>query len=267
MKAALQVRHSHMRAASLARNLLVVDEVHASDQYMRVILQALLDIHIGSGGYALLMSATLGSAARRQLLLRPRRVNAMALPSLEDAVSTPYPAITTLDAGEERVEATVENNQRKNVRIESTPAMHEFATVARLALEAARAGVKTLIIRNTVGHAVETQRAIESAAEAEVTSDCCSPAATFQLCTPADTPPKTGASWTNRSSRYSAGIATLWVAWSSERRRWSSLWTSTPICSSPICVPWMYCFSVSGVCTVTAIMTDLPDSRLRCAGC
>ena len=164
MKAALQVRHSHMRAASLARNLLVVDEVHASDQYMRVILQALLDIHIGSGGFALLMSATLGSAARRQLLLRPRRLNAMTLPSLEDAVCTPYPAITTVDAGEESVEATVENNQRKNVRIAAMPAMHEFDIVARLALEAARAGAKTLIIRNTVGHAVETQRAIESAA-------------------------------------------------------------------------------------------------------
>ena len=73
MLAALQVKHSHLRAACLARNLLVVDEVHASDPYMRVILEALLNAHLGAGGYALLMSATLGSAARRQWLLRPRR--------------------------------------------------------------------------------------------------------------------------------------------------------------------------------------------------
>ena len=49
MMAALQVRHSHMRAACLARNLLVVDEVHASDPYMSVILEALLNAHVGRG--------------------------------------------------------------------------------------------------------------------------------------------------------------------------------------------------------------------------
>ena len=50
--AALKVRHSHMRAACLSRNLLVVDEVHASDPYMRRILKALLDTHLGTGGHA-----------------------------------------------------------------------------------------------------------------------------------------------------------------------------------------------------------------------
>ena len=66
MMAALQIRHAHMRAACLARNLLVVDEVHASDQYMRVVLEGLLDSHMGAGGYACLMSATLGSVARQR---------------------------------------------------------------------------------------------------------------------------------------------------------------------------------------------------------
>ena len=35
-----------MRAACLARNLLVVDEVHASDAYMRRIIKSLLDAHL-----------------------------------------------------------------------------------------------------------------------------------------------------------------------------------------------------------------------------
>ena len=68
MMGALKVKHAHMRAACLARNLLVVDEVHASDTYMGGVLKALLDAHLGAGGYALLMSATLGSAARRRWL-------------------------------------------------------------------------------------------------------------------------------------------------------------------------------------------------------
>ena len=66
MLGALQVKHAHLRASCLARNLLVVDEVHASDTYMTEIIRALLNAHTGSGGYALLMSATLGSEARQR---------------------------------------------------------------------------------------------------------------------------------------------------------------------------------------------------------
>ena len=65
---ALKVKNAHMRTACLARNLLVVDEVHASDAYMTEILAALLDAHCNAGGYALLMSATLGSVARQRWL-------------------------------------------------------------------------------------------------------------------------------------------------------------------------------------------------------
>ena len=68
MLGALKVKHAHLRASCLARNLLVVDEVHASDTYMTEILQALLNAHVGAGGYALLMSATLGSDARQRWL-------------------------------------------------------------------------------------------------------------------------------------------------------------------------------------------------------
>ena len=67
MLGALQVKNAHMRSAGLARNLLVVDEVHASDTYMSEVLAAVLDAHLGAGGYALLMSATLGATARHRL--------------------------------------------------------------------------------------------------------------------------------------------------------------------------------------------------------
>ena len=72
MLGSLKVKNAHMRASGLARNLLVVDEVHASDAYMSEVLAAVLDAHLGAGGYALLMSATLGSTARHRWLRRPR---------------------------------------------------------------------------------------------------------------------------------------------------------------------------------------------------
>ena len=165
MMAALQVRHSHVRAASLARNLLVVDEVHASDPYMRVILEALLEAHVGGGGYALLMSATLGSVARRRWLFRPRRESQLPPISLLDAIDTGYPAISFRDPDGEVVLPSGENHQDKTVRIDALPAMHDFLSVAERALDAARAGAKVLLIRNTVPYAVQTHRAIEGAAD------------------------------------------------------------------------------------------------------
>ena len=160
MMAALKVRHSHMRAACLARNLLVVDEVHASDAYMRRILEALLDAHIGAGGYALLMSATLGSDARHRLLTRSR-MSALDAPSMDAAVKAAYPSVATAGEG---IRPAGENDRRKRVMMETRPAMQDFEQTAQIALRAARAGAKTLVIRNTVRNAIATQQAIERAA-------------------------------------------------------------------------------------------------------
>ena len=153
---ALKVKNAHLRAACLARNLLVVDEVHASDAYMTEILTALLDAHRQAGGYALLMSATLGSVARRRWL------GESGESGLADAVGVPYPAVSTrgdtTDAGE--------NDQAKTVAISGRPTMREPDAVAQLALEAARAGAKVLVVRNTVNYAVNTWQAVAERADA-----------------------------------------------------------------------------------------------------
>ena len=153
MMAALKVRHAHMRAACLARNLLVVDEVHASDTYMGRILRSLLEVHLGAGGYALLMSATLGYSARRLWLSTGRAPQTPNNLSLKEAINSPYPAISATSSTGERVTAVDENGREKTVRVSSEPVMHDFDAVATLALDAARNGAKVLVIRNTVGYA------------------------------------------------------------------------------------------------------------------
>ena len=158
MMAALKVKHAHMRAACLARNLLVVDEIHASDTYMRGILKALLDAHVGAGGYVLLMSATLGSAARRRWLGVEEDM------ALVDAVETPYPAVSVASTDRESIIAVGGNHREKAVSVTAELRMGDFDAVANLALRAARAGAKVLIIRNTVDYAIDTQRAVEEAA-------------------------------------------------------------------------------------------------------
>ena len=160
MMSALRVRHAHMRAACLARSLLVVDEVHASDTYMRRILGSLLERHLGAGGYALLMSATLGFDARRQWL-SAGRPGPEANRSLDAAIRSPYPAMSTAASGGETFGPS---DAQKKVRVTAEHLMHNMADAAVQALEAARAGAKVLVIRNTVDYAVRTQRAVERAA-------------------------------------------------------------------------------------------------------
>lgn len=156
---ALQVRHAHLRYATLARSLLVVDEVHASDPYMTVLLGRLLKAHLRNGGHALLLSATLGSSARNcYLALTPKAVQepprAM---SFEAACAAPYPAISDHGA----IRKTAPTGHSKKVAW----ALHDIIgapeQIAKTAICAASRGAKVLIIRNTVPAAVATLAALE----------------------------------------------------------------------------------------------------------
>ena len=123
MMGALKVKNAHLRAACLSRNLLVVDEVHASDAYMSRILRSLLAAHLGAGGHALLMSATLGSSARRSWMAWGRLDTADVQP-LEEAKAVPYPAVTTRGEDGERVTDVAENGQQKTVDVTAPEAAY-----------------------------------------------------------------------------------------------------------------------------------------------
>lgn len=157
MLAALQVKHAHLRSAALSRSLLVIDEVHASDRYMSEIQTHLLKTHLGRGGYAMLMSATLGSVARVKWLTQQRRAKE---PPFEVAVNTPYPAVWI--ERKEEPDAPSSDNREKRVAMSLAPSW-TAEEAARQAIAAASAGAKVLIIRNTVATALETFRAVEAA--------------------------------------------------------------------------------------------------------
>ena len=150
MLAGLMVKHAHLRGSSLSRSLLVIDEVHASDAYMTGILTHLLNAHLAVGGYAMLMSATLGSRARVHWTGEPQ-------PNFDTAVTTPYPAVWVgSEATPRRADGT---GQHKAAGI----ALDDMAArrAAELALEAAEQGARVLMIRNTVKTAMETWQAVQ----------------------------------------------------------------------------------------------------------
>lgn len=156
---ALQVRHAHMRHAMLARSLLVVDEIHASDPYMTVLLEHLLKAHLNNGGQALLLSATLGSSARnRYLALAPNVKRPQAKPMTFDAAcAVPYPAISD----HHKTRAVAATGNIKQLTWTTHDIIDASDKIANMAIAAAKLGAKVLVIRNTVPSAIATLTAIE----------------------------------------------------------------------------------------------------------
>jgi len=64
----LPVRHSFVRTFGVGRSVLVVDEVHAYDSYMNGLLDRVIEAQRNVGGSVLLLSATLPSRRRTELL-------------------------------------------------------------------------------------------------------------------------------------------------------------------------------------------------------
>jgi len=159
---ALKVRHSELRATSLLRHLLVVDEVHASDTYMSRLLEEVLSHHLQAGGHALLMSATLGAAVRSRLM----NGRSLPPPPLDDAKASPYPLVSVSAQGEVGREVLPEPSlHEKCVRVQSIPYADNEVQVAEIALDAAQNGARVLIIRNTVHDCISTQLALEQLAK------------------------------------------------------------------------------------------------------
>lgn len=153
----IQTSHAHLRSVCLDRSLLVVDEVHASDLYMSRLLESLLKHHLGIGGSAMLLSATLGSTAANSFVEAERVTGAS--PDLQEAITTPYPLVT-LSNGEKLPTSSV--GKLKQVKFDISPfAFSPVAIVEAEIVPALRAGARVLIVMNTVDRAVSLFKELE----------------------------------------------------------------------------------------------------------
>jgi CRISPR-associated endonuclease/helicase Cas3 len=147
MLAQLRARHSWLRAWCLVRQLLVIDEVHASDPYMSEIITRLVEEHLRLGGYVLLMSATLGETLRAKLERRPRV-------DISSAIVRSYPEVAT---PEKRTQVEFSETRTTTIIIE------DRENALRRAREIAGEGKAVLWVRSTVNDAVDDYRAFRSA--------------------------------------------------------------------------------------------------------
>lgn len=141
----LQVKFAHLRGTALSRALLVIDEVHASDPYMTEVQSSAVRNHLSLGGHAILMSATLGSVARRKWLGETPM-------DIARASELAYPAVWTSQG---ILPIAPDPSGAKEVNLQAM-ARWSGRDAALLAAKAATQGARVLVIRNTVVRAQET---------------------------------------------------------------------------------------------------------------
>lgn len=146
----LQVKHSLLRSACLDRHILVVDEVHASDPYMREVLRALLKGHLQRGGHAILLSATLGEVAASAFF------NRELLP-LEAALARSYPLLTSF-----KQVIAIPSTGARRIEVSLTPTLLDDEALMPLLVDALKQQARVLVVCNTVARANALFRRIES---------------------------------------------------------------------------------------------------------
>lgn len=153
----LPSKFNTIRLFGLAEKVLVLDEVHAYDAYMREELIALLRFHAALGGSAIILSATLPAALRKSLVdawqqvIGARKV-ALAIDAQsggEEGSIAAYPLVTIVPsdapATEWPLEAAAASRRQVPVKF-----VHETSDVLELICDANASGMAVAWIRNTV---------------------------------------------------------------------------------------------------------------------
>lgn len=151
--AALRSKHQSLRLLGLVGKVLVVDEVHACDDYMQRTLESLLRFHACAGGSAVLLSATLTTRMKAALLAAfaqgcGQRVQ---LPSADKLypLTTSWAAAVPTRVEETPVATRPEVRRRVAVRYE-----HDVNAVVDDIVAALAAGHCVAWVRNTIGDAL-----------------------------------------------------------------------------------------------------------------
>lgn len=158
--AALPSRHQSLRLLGLARSVLVVDEVHAYDEYTGGLLQTLLTFHAALGGSAVLLSATMPLALREALTAAWARGRALAREPQGQPPAPPAPACTafpllTRVADADLCEQPVAAARAVEMAVEY---VHDESAMLRALAAAHRAGACACWVRNTVADAMAARR-------------------------------------------------------------------------------------------------------------
>lgn len=155
LMAILPFRHQSMRLYGLARKVLIIDEVHAYDNYMQTLLSQLLAYHARQGGSAILLTATLPGAMRSALMAAWQ--TGLGQPTMKPQKDD-FPLLTHVSSGQP-LELPLES--RKEVsRSVDVAWLEEEEQAIDAVLAAVEAGECIAWVRNTVDDAIRAFEAI-----------------------------------------------------------------------------------------------------------
>lgn len=150
--AVLPARHQALRVLGLGRKVLLVDEVHAYDPYMKRLLENLLELHAGQGGSVILLSATLPQRMKTELLASFAK--GLGIETGETTQSA-YPLATHFDGKGAVLDAPLATRSEveRKVQIKRLDNTHDAEA---LIAQTAKEGKCACWIRNTVDDARES---------------------------------------------------------------------------------------------------------------
>ena len=151
----LPTRFSTLRLFGLADKVLIIDEAHSYDPYMKEQLETLLKMHARLGGSAILMTATL------PLLMRRAYVDAFREGIEAEAAglsATHYPGLHLVGRG---LRSQVVEPLADSVRTVSVVRLSRTDDAMDLLKEAAGKGAACVWVRNAVDDAIEAAEALK----------------------------------------------------------------------------------------------------------
>ena len=152
--AVLPKRFLTLRQFALARRILVIDEAHCFDSYMREELKELVRLHAQNGGSTIVLSATLTVSQRRELAEAFGTGIGLRNPEVlgEQLKSAGYPLLTSVSDGRvHEHEPGFDESLRREIAIERVP---ERRSAIATAIEAAEHGASVAVICNAVDEAI-----------------------------------------------------------------------------------------------------------------
>ena len=159
LMAGLQRKHLMLSHLALSGKVVVIDEAHASDDFMAVYLESVLSWLAAYEVPVIVLSATLTAERRRSMMLAYARDRVAEIEALEFGEHD-YPLVTTVPLGDQPIQMHVsaEPGRERSVQWQWHPTSTD-ELVASVS-EAVRSGACVLVVRNTVGDAQATAEAL-----------------------------------------------------------------------------------------------------------
>lgn len=155
MLAGMNTKFGFLRLYGLAGRVLVIDEVHAYDAYMSVIIAGLLKWCACLGIPVVLLSATLSSRQRSMM------IEAYGGEEPHASGEKPYPLVTSVTPGAQVREIRTVASSARTLRVSCTDVLGDSRSAAHIAAELIAEGGCCCVVVNTVRQAQEVFQALE----------------------------------------------------------------------------------------------------------